>query len=238
MVFTPLRTTRSWLLVLVAAAHVASPTRCEAAPKRPREAARTKSTTLLVRSTTTGASVLVDDVEVATVPMLKPVVVQPGKHIVKVVKRGHVPYLDTYEAQRGQAGVLEVDLLAVSAGLDVRANVVDAIVALDQRPVGTVPFSGEVPPGTKTLEVRAPGWLTHKQSIDLVAGEVYAYDLTLVAALPGSDEGPTPWYGHWWVWTGAAVVVAGGVAAAIVASRASGEAPVGPSERLPLEWVR
>ena len=240
MVFTPVRATRSWMLIRVAlvASQVASPTRVEAASKRPRDAARSKGATLLVRSTTTGASVLVDDVEVGTVPMLKPVTVQPGKHIVKVVKRGHVPYLDTFEAQRGQAGVLEVDLLAVSAGLDVRANVADAVVALDQRPIGAVPFSGDVPPGTKTLEVRAPGWLTHKQSVELSAGEVYTYDLTLVAAPPGYDEGPTPWYGHWWVWTGAAVVVAGGVTAAIVASRAPSEAPAGPSERLPLEWVR
>ena len=38
---------------------------------------------------------------------------------------------------------------------------------------------------------------------------------TLVAAPPGYDEGPTPWYGRWWVWTGAAVLVAGGVTAAV-----------------------
>lgn len=240
MVFTPLRATRSWLLALVAvvATQTGVPMRAEAAPKRTREGARSKSTTLLVRSTTTGASVLVDDVQVATVPMLKPIAVQPGKHIVKVVKRGHVPYLDTFEAQRGQAGVLEVDLLAVSAGLDVRANVADAIVALDQRQIGIVPFSGDVPPGTKVLEVRAPGWLTHKQSVELSAGEVFTFDLTLVAAPPGYDEGPTPWYGRWWVWTGAAVLVAGGVTAAIVASRAPDEPPPGPTEPLRLEWVR
>ena len=239
MVFKSLRVARPWVIALVPLVATSgwAPSVAEAAAKRPRDAARGKGTTLLVRSTTTGASVLVDDVEVATVPMLKPVVIQPGKHIVKVVKRGHVPYLDTYDAQRGQAGVLEIDLLAVSAGVDVRANVADAIVAVDQRQVGVVPFSGEIPPGLRVLEVRAPGWLTHKQSVELTAGETYTYDLTLVAAPPGYDEGPTPWYGHWWVWTGAAVVVAGGVTAAILAAQAPPPA-TGPSERLELEWIR
>jgi hypothetical protein len=213
------------------------PLEAQSAPKKAREGARTRGTSVLVQSTSNGASIFIDDVEVGTVPMLKAVPVTPGSHTIKVVKPGHAAFLDTFEARRGQSVVLEIDLVPIAAVVEVRADAHDAVVAFDQRPVGNTPFTGEVEPGEHVLEVRATGRLTHKQSVVLVAGEVHRFQLTLLPAPPGStDSEAGAWYGQWWVWAGAAAVVAGGVTAAILLSQDE-PAPTGPRDRLPLEWV-
>lgn len=39
---------------------------------------------------------------------------------------------------------------------------------------------------------------------------------------PPPPPPPTPWYGRWWIWTAVGVAVAGGVTAAVLATRESG----------------
>jgi len=205
-------------------------TTAKPAPKRP-------STTVIVRSTTRGARIYVDGQPVGTVPQDAPIPVSPGTHTIKVTKPGHSDYLDTFQVKRGEEHVLEIDLLALAGVLIVDSMASGAIVAVDQRQIGEVPFEGEISPGTRTLEVRAPGYSTFRQSIEVVAGETYTFDAHLIALAPGNDfgEAETPWYGHWWLWAGTAVLVAGGVTAGILLTRE--EAQETPRNQLPFEWL-
>ncbi len=202
----------------------------KAAPKR-------TGTTVVVRSTTRGARIYVDGQPVGTVPQEAPIPVSPGTHTIKVTKPGHSDYLDTFQVKRGEEHVLEIDLLALAGVLIVDSTAPGAIVAVDQRQIGEVPFEGEISPGTRSLEVRAPGYSTFRQSLEVVAGETYTFDAHLIALAPGSEfgEAATPWYGHWWLWAGAAVLVAGGVTAGILLTRE--EAQETPRNQLPFEWL-
>jgi hypothetical protein len=202
----------------------------KAAPKR-------TGTTVVVRSTTRGARIYVDGQPVGTVPQEAPIPVSPGMHTIKVTKPGHSDYLDTFQVKRGEEHVLEIDLLALAGVLIVDSTAPGAIVAVDQRQIGEVPFEGEISPGTRSLEVRAPGYSTFRQSLEVVAGETYTFDAHLIALAPGSEfgEAATPWYGHWWLWAGAAVLVAGGVTAGILLTRE--EAQETPRNQLPFEWL-
>jgi hypothetical protein len=197
-------------------------------------AGKSRASTVFVRSTTPGARIFIDGESVGTTPQKLPVALAPGAHTIKVSKPGHSDYLDTFQLKRGQDLVLEIDLLALAGILQVNATAPEAIVAIDQRQLGTVPFEGEITPGAHVLEVRAPGHTTFRQDLSVIAGELYAYDVQLVALAPGAMGGDadTPWYGHWWVWAGAAAVVAGGVTAGLLLSRSEPEAA--PRNQLPI----
>lgn len=180
--------------------------------------------TVLVRSTTIGARVFVDDHEVGAIPMRLPLVLRAGQHTVKVSRPGYADYLDTFRLAPGQDLILEIDLLPAAGVLRVGASVPGAVVLVDGRPLGDAPFEGEVDPGTRVVELRAPGHAPLRRTVELVAGEVTAIDATLVplptaAPTAAADaEAPAPWYGRWYVWAGAAAVVAGGVAIAVAVS--------------------
>ena len=194
---------------------------------------KSRASTVMVRSTTEGARVFIDGEMVGVIPQKLPIALAPGAHTIKVGKPGHSDYLDTFELKRGQELVLEIDLLALSGVLQVNSIAPGAIVAIDQRQIGEVPYDGEVPPGAHVLEVRAAGYSTFRKELSVIAGDTYQYDVTLVPLTHGGDDGAvTPWYGHWWVWAGTAAVVAGGVTAGILLSRS--EADATPRNQLPI----
>lgn len=173
--------------------------------------------TVLVQSSTTGAQVWVDGQLVGEVPMALPLALRSGRHTIKVTLAGHADYLDTFNIASGKDKVLEIDLLAVAGVLRARAQPADATVVVDGRALGAVPYEGELEPGRRVVELRAPGYAVHRVELAVDAGQVYPVDATLVPLPPPEEVGPTPWYGHWWVWAGAAAVVATGVTVALVA---------------------
>lgn len=196
-------------------------------------AGKFRASTVLVRSTTEGARIFIDGEMVGVIPQKLPIALAPGPHTIKVGKPGHSDYLDTFELKRGQELLLEIDLLALAGVLQVNSTAPGAIVAIDQRQIGEVPYDGEIPPGAHVLEVRAPGHSTFRKDLSVVAGDTYQYDVTLVPlANSGADDADTPWYGHWWVWAGTAAVVAGGVTAGLLLSRTEAEAT--PRNQLPI----
>lgn len=203
---------------------------------KPAASSKSRASTVLVRSTTEGARIYIDDEGVGQVPQTLPLALPPGTHTIKVTKPGFSNYLDTFQLKRGQELVLEIDLLALAGVLQVNASVPGALVAVDQRQIGTVPFEGEIPPGKRVLEVRAQGHSSFRKELDVVAGESYRFDAQLIALPPGEEPGETPWYGHWWVWAGAAAVVAGGVTAALLLSENEASAP--PRNQVEFDWVK
>jgi len=203
------------------------------ADARPR---RARSGPVIVQSTTVGAEVHIDGQQIATTPMKLPLALRAGKHTIKVSRRGYADYVDTFRVRAGRDTTLEIDLLAVSGVLRVAARP-PADVVVDGRRVGQTPYAGELEPGGRVVEVRAPGHAVHRETLTVVAGEIYPLEVQLVGLPEVAPPPPTPWYGHWWVWAGAAAVVAGGVTAALVAG-GDGGPPAEPEHILTIEPAR
>jgi len=191
--------------------------------------ASAQEATLEVLCYTNGASVYVDDVEVATTPMLEFVFVEPGLHVVRVHKQGFLPWEEEIEFGEDDEVVLEVDLLPFGGLVAVVTAEAGAEVYVDEELVGTTPYEGEVPIGEHTFTVRRTHYEDWSTVETITAGEEYLIEATLIA-LPEETTTivteSTPFYREWWVWSGAAVLIGGGIAAGILLSEDEEAAPV------------
>ena len=186
--------------------------------------------TLEILSFTNGATVLVDGEEVARTPMIEPVFVSAGTHVVRVEKQGFLAFHEEVVFEEDDEIVLEVDLLPFGGIVRVVTSEPGAIVLADGEEVGVTPFEGEIPVGERVFTVRRDlyeDW-THTQVV--LAGEEYLLEADMIA-LP--DTGTvtivtetTPFYREWWFWSGAALVIGGGIVAAILLSEDDEAAPV------------
>jgi len=85
-------------------------------------------------------------------------------------------------------------LQPTGVALTISANVPNAQVLLNGNPAGNAPFSSQVPPGSYTVTVRAPGYLDYNQNI-VVSGpsqvnavlQPVTYALTVNANVAGAD---------------------------------------------------
>ena len=190
---------------------------------------------LQIRSLTIDAEVLIDGERVGDLPIEAPIALRPGRHTLNVTKPGHADYIDTFKITHRKTTTLEIDLLPISGVLRLDTEPSGAMVIIDGRQRGEAPYDGELKPGERALELRLPGYSTHKQRLDVVAGVVYPISVPLVEAPVVAPAEPTPWYGHWWVWAGAAVVV-GGVTLAVLNQDA--DAPPDPPYIVGIPTVR
>lgn len=198
---------------------------------------KSRTGTVLVRSATTGASIYIDQQLIGEVPMAVPLALRSGRHTIKVSHPGYADFLDTFEIKAGRDEVLEIDLVAVAGVLQVDGGPAGATVIVDGRQVGEVPYRGELKPGERLVELRAPGHSADRRKMQVTAGETYQLSVALVPLPPPPVPEPTPWYGRWWVWAGAAAVVAAGVTTALVLS--DGDAPPrDPAHIVPVELIR
>lgn len=191
--------------------------------------------TLIVRSLTTGATLHVDGRLVGTLPMPLPLALSPGPHTLRVGKPGHADYIDTFTIRAGRETLLEIDLLAMSAALAVTTRPAAARVFIDGRYVGEAPWSGDVEPGTRLVEIRADGHEPWRQALALELGEEQPIDVALRPAEAVTAE-HAPWYREPLVWVGVGVAVTAGVVAAVLVS-ADDPAPR-PDATVSIETVR
>lgn len=191
--------------------------------------------TLEIRSLTIEAEVLVDGKSIGALPLDGPVSMRVGRHTLKVIKPGHADYIDTFQIKRRKTTTLEIDLLPISGVLRLDTDPPGAMVIIDGRQRGETPYDGELKPGERALELRMPGYSTYKQRLVVSAGVVYPVAVPLVEALVVAPVEDPPWYGHWWVWAGAAVVV-GGVTLAVLNQDA--DAPPDPPYIVGIPTVR
>lgn len=196
---------------------------------------RPRTGSLRIVSMTTEASIFVDGESVGELPLRRPLRLKPGRHTIKINKPGYADYIDTFSIKRGKTTTLEVDLLAIAGVLRLDSEPAGAMVIVDGRERGETPYDGDLKPGERVLELRLPGYSTHKERLVVEAGSILPMRVTLVeeVALPPPD--PTPWYGHWWVWAGAAVVV-GGVTLAVL--NQDSDAPPDPPYIVGIPTVR
>lgn len=193
-------------------------------------AAQEGSALVDVLSFQTGATIYVDDVPVATTPLIEPLELPPGVHVIRVERRGFLPYEEEIELSEWDEVVIEADLLPFAGIVRVVTSAGTAEVYVDDVRVGTTPYEGEVPVGTHRFRVVREQYEEWRSTETIAAGEEYLIEATLVALPDGGTEvivtETTPIYREWWFWSGAAVLIGGGIAAGVLLSQDDEAAPV------------
>ncbi|GEM_PF-757014 len=223
------------IAVLVAISFVIGPGMVnDAEARRRRRKKKSKPTTLELMSMTGGAEVYVDDKLVGKVPLDAPLQLKPGKHTIKVHKRGFTPYIDTFKLRRGQQKELEADLVPSGGVVVIKCNIRRAQVLLNGKSIGRTPFDGDVPPGKHKLQVVATGKLEESRVIDVKAGETVKLTINLKDVPPPVVKKDDSLLGKWWFWTGVGAVVVGGVTIGALSARTIYIAPPAPDSSVNL----
>ena len=112
-----------------------------------------------------------------------------------------------------------LDELRRSLGSLVVESTPTSTVSLDGRALGATPLSlPHVEPGTRSLELGAPGHAPARRDVEVREMETTTVAVTLAPLeLVTPDPEPEPPSETWWLWAGAGVVAAAGVVVAIVA---------------------
>jgi hypothetical protein len=206
-------------LVAVSAATLAVGPAVAARPKKPTIDAPGE---LTLMSLTVGATIEVDGKVIGKVPLEDSLMLLPGKHTIKLTKRGFAPYEEEFEVLPGESVELEIDLLPFAGMVKINTVEPGATVKIDGQVEGVTPFDKDIPAGNKVITVSRPDHVDEVRQLLIKAGELYQLDIQL-RPLPKKkvgDDGEA-FYETWWFWT--IVGVAGaGAAAAVVATSSGG----------------
>ena len=88
-------------------------------------------------------------------------------------------------------------------------------VQLDGKMVGKTPYTAEVAPGRHVFEVRRPGYIRHRETVEVKADQAYVVNATLLV----DKSAETPWYKSPWLWGAVGAAVAVGVIATVVGGK-------------------
>jgi len=167
----------------------------------------TRIHTLTLQARVVGAEVRVGGRVVGTTPLAKPLRINAGDTQVDVQAHGFVPFSRRLDLRGGTASTLDVELLRIddSGVLSVRSPQAGASVDLDGHPAGNVPLEVTLGSGPHEVLLTKPGFKQTKSKVLVVAGERKDLVVELPTVTPSL-------FTRWWFWTGAVVVVAGGVA--------------------------
>jgi len=136
----------------------------------------------LVRSNVPGSTVLIDGSGPFPVPYAMdsaPV----GTHAIIVRSAGYTEFSTTCTVGPGQDCAINAELTGATTRLrvSIQSHITGATLLVDSVEVGPVPFDGNVPVGPHRLEVRAPGYRTNTQQLQLSENEPpRVLDLTMV----------------------------------------------------------
>ncbi|MCK5798284.1 MAG: PEGA domain-containing protein [Deltaproteobacteria bacterium] len=204
----------------------------DADARRRRRRRRTSSGYLVVKSTTTGARVFVDDRLVGRIPLDQRLRLRAGKHTIKIVKRGFTQYLDVIRVSRRRVATVDIDLLPISGALVVTSPTEKARVFVDGKFVGVTPIDTDVTPGKHALRVKKAGFHDRLATIEIFAGKKETIQAKLEAMAVGTTPyrppppPPPKWYEKWYVWAGAAGALAAIAVGIIVPVALSGKDPI------------
>ena len=186
---------------------------------------RSKYGKLKVESLTIGASIYVDGKKRGTVPLKKPISLRTGKYTVRVSHEGFADYIESFKIRRRRTTTLAIDLLPAMGILRVSTMPTDAQVILDGNILGRTPINEEIDPGTHQLELRKKGFKTHRQPLEMLAGDPMELDIQMQRAPP--QAAGLAWYEKKWVWITAAGVATLGLTLALLASSDADSVPSG-----------
>ena len=146
------------------------------------------------------------------------VLLDPGAHLFRAVREGHQDALLPKSYRPGETATLDMHLDVLPATIAIKSEPAAAIVKVDSREVGVAPIEFQRPAGQYKLQVLLDNYDTYEAALNLAPGQ--RSDLT--ATLNPYSEPITK---KWWFWTGAAVIVAGGVVATYLLTRPTPQAP-------------
>lgn len=138
--------------------------------------------TLTIQSSEAGAKVYVDDEEVGETPLVAPLRIDVGDHLVSLKKTG---FLDEPKKVRITSGTptelhLQLEPQQKRADVVVTSNVPSgAHVLVDGIDLGIAPFRGVLEPGKHAITVRAPGHRSETRVVEIVFGKENEQSFTL-----------------------------------------------------------
>ncbi|MBX3274322.1 MAG: PEGA domain-containing protein [Sandaracinaceae bacterium] len=144
---------------------------------------------IIVRANVEGASVLVDNQDRGTAPVV--MTPEPGPHAIVVRADGHQEYSTTCETGPGRNCEVEARLTPqqVRVRVAVQPGLSGAMLLIDGQPVGPVPYDGTLPAGSHVMSVTAPGYEEFRQQVLLQpSGEARPFDITLRHMTDGLTE--------------------------------------------------
>lgn len=113
-----------------------------------------------------GAEVSIDGVARATTPIAQPLRVDMGKRKLSVRKEGFLPYETELDLAGGQRLELEVQLEPERHEGTLRiVSDPSAVISIDGKVVGTATWVGQLPSGSHSVHVSAPGKQAHKTEV-------------------------------------------------------------------------
>ena len=157
------------------AAPMVVPPSADARP--PRRKRRAKNGTLAVYCFIKDARIEVDGKMMGITPLTPPLSLPPGSYNVRVFKRGYQEIVETVEILNGQESDVDFDLIAVAGLVTISANVAGALVAIDGKIAGTVPFDKDIRAGKHEITVQAQGYLPFIQKTLIQAGKRHNYNV-------------------------------------------------------------
>jgi hypothetical protein len=140
--------------------------------------------TVDVTANEAGATLLIDGESVGQSPFDKPVPIDVGPHELRLHKDGFVDAVQTMTIAGGTPAkaTLNIDPAVKKATVSVTVTgAPGANVVIDGIDMGQSPFKGEIVAGRHTFEARAPGFVTARQTTDVVYKEPLNVALDLSA---------------------------------------------------------
>jgi hypothetical protein len=166
-----------------------------------------------IRCPIDGATVVLGDRVLGTTPLPKRIGVNAGEGDIKVTAPNRESYV-RHLVLTGGGTEIQVDVVLAAVGdglLRIESGTPGAIAFVDEARAGAVPVEVAVKPGAHEVVLSAEGYVDGSQSAVSTAGTTKLVRFDLV------EE--TPVYATWWFWTGVGLVVAGGVATAIIVTQ-------------------
>jgi hypothetical protein len=156
-----------------------------------------------VRVNEDGANVFLDEELVGKTPLAEPLLVNLGKHRIRIAKPG----FQAQVVERTFAGASDTELVVAIERDQPTARVIvtsapDSSIQIDHGVVDRARWDGTLPAGSHVIVITASGMKTYHGSLDLRPGETRSLDITLEAEKHG-----IPGY----VWVAGAVVAAAGL---------------------------
>lgn len=145
-----------------------------------------------------GAIVEVDGKHVATTPLTEPLPLDPGRHLLRIVKPRYEPFEVELIVAPGAVVEVRAELKQTRATIQVACEGENTVVLVDENAVGKCPYTGEVDAGIHEIKVVEPDKRTFSQSVEASAGStiVVAVDLNAeprtepLAFVSDQDTGP------------------------------------------------
>ncbi len=162
-----------------------------------------------------GARILVDEAEVGTAPLSKPVRLEMGERRLKIEKEGFVAYTGSRSFDGGSTATVQVTLEAErhEGKLTVSAAAGDTI-EIDGNIVGNGTYQGTLPSGLHRVEVSAPGKRTYTSDVmvqDNQSSSISVALESLILAPPPADPEKDRGGSNAWIWIGSGVLLAAGL---------------------------